>query len=152
MSKNGKFKRDELRRRAFERLAIIIQHLSEEGDDVHTGLLDDPLIPNVYVEAGSSKSALLDGTPRRREHVVPRLMLANQALKMYQSNKSVKEVADMLESNLKFVWVTRDEAGLLDSKAHGLKTEMPPNWKFGDDPFARLTAVGIDWERHSTES
>jgi hypothetical protein len=38
--------------------------------------------------------------------------------------------------------ITQDEQESLDSK---YRTSMPSGWKFGDDVFARLDAVGIEY-------
>lgn len=77
-----------------------------------------------------------------REHIVPCIMIFNQAVTMTLENKSVTEVAQMVKNNLAIVLITNEEAELLDNKLD-MQTSMPEGWKFGDDVFARLKAGNV---------
>lgn len=78
-----------------------------------------------------------------REHIVPCVMIYNQAIKMIQDNCSIAEVAQMLKQNLAIVLITNEEAELLDNELD-MQTTMPEGWEFGGDVFARLKAANIE--------
>jgi hypothetical protein len=77
-----------------------------------------------------------------REHIVPCIMIFNQAVTMTLEKKSVTEVAQMVKNNLAIVLITNEEAELLDNELD-MQTTMPEGWKFGDDVFARLKAGNV---------
>jgi len=77
-----------------------------------------------------------------REHIVPCILIYNQAVTMTMEKRSVTEVAQMIKNNLAIVLITNEEAELLDNELD-MQTNMPENWKFGDDVFARLTTAQI---------
>jgi len=77
-----------------------------------------------------------------REHIVPCIMIHNQAIDMLQSGTSVTVVAQMIKANLAIVLITNEEADKLDTEL-GLQTTMPVDWQFGNDVFARLIAAEI---------
>lgn len=77
-----------------------------------------------------------------REHIVPCVLIHNEAIEMVQRGCSVTEIAQMIAANLAIVRIHKDEAYKLDVE-FGLRTSMPPGWVFGDDVFARLKQVGI---------
>lgn len=79
-----------------------------------------------------------------REHVVPCIMIHNQAFDMALVNYSAEDIAAMIERHLAIVLITPDEAYKLDCEL-GLRTEMPQGWQFGDDVYARLTTAGIEY-------
>ncbi|KXU32319.1 hypothetical protein A0J57_11155 [Sphingobium sp. 22B] len=57
-------------------------------------------------------------------------------------------VAKLLERHLKIVMISKAERQRLDFEL-GLKVCMPEGWSFDDenaDPFARLSAAGIEWD------
>lgn len=115
---------------------------------VHTRLFEN-IILNKWVLVGESNSRAVSNSDHRHEHVVPLAFLRDQCLLSYQNRSSMKEVAQLIRDNLLVVRIRKREAKLLDSAA-GLKTSMPDGWALGDDPFARLTEVGITFEKHST--
>ena len=77
-----------------------------------------------------------------REHIVPCIMIFNQAVTMTMEKCSVAEVAQMIKVNLAIVLITNEEAELLDNELD-MQTSMPEGWKFGDSVFARLDTAGI---------
>jgi sulfur transfer complex TusBCD TusB component (DsrH family) len=77
-----------------------------------------------------------------REHIVPCIMIYNQAVTMTMEKRPVVEIAQMIKNNLAIVLITNEEASLLDNELD-LQTSMPEGWKFGDDVFARLKAGNI---------
>jgi hypothetical protein len=88
-----------------------------------------------------------------REHPVPCDLIIKKAVDMIKERRTGKvideevigEVAKMIQRNLMIVWITKDEADLLDNQL-GLKTTMPQGdgWDpFNDDPLSRLKAGGI---------
>ena len=77
-----------------------------------------------------------------REHIVPCILIYNQAITMTLEKRSVTEVAQMIKNNLAIVLITNEEADRLDGELD-LQTSMPEGWNFGDDVFARLKVAGI---------
>jgi hypothetical protein len=77
-----------------------------------------------------------------REHIVPCIMIHNQAIDMTVNGASISAIAQLIKSNLAIVLVTNEEAELLDTDL-GLQTVMPEGWQWGQDPFARLVAANI---------
>ena len=77
-----------------------------------------------------------------REHIVPCIMIFNQAVTMTMEKRSVTEVAQMIKNNLAIVLITNQEADLLDGELD-MQTSMPEGWNFGDSVFARLETAGI---------
>lgn len=77
-----------------------------------------------------------------REHIVPCIMIYNQAITMTLEKCSVTEIAQMIKNNLAIVLITNEEAEKLDNELD-MQTSMPEGWKFGDDVFARLKAANV---------
>jgi hypothetical protein len=77
-----------------------------------------------------------------REHIVPCIMIYNQAITMTMDKCPITEVAQMIKNNLAIVLITNEEAFYLDNDLD-LQTTMPEGWKFGDDVFARLKAGNV---------
>jgi hypothetical protein len=77
-----------------------------------------------------------------REHVVPCVLVHNEAYEMTKAGASMAEVAQMIKQHLAIVLITNEEAELLDYEL-GLQTTMPEGWEFGQDVFARLKVAGI---------
>jgi hypothetical protein len=61
---------------------------------------------------------------------------------MLADGASDEDVAAFIESHLRIVLVTREEADHLD-RVLGLRTRMPAGWTVGDDVMARFAAGGI---------
>lgn len=77
-----------------------------------------------------------------REHIVPCILIYNQAVTMTMEKASITEIAQMIKANLAIVLISNEEASLLDNELD-MQTSMPEGWKFGDDVFARLKTAGI---------
>jgi hypothetical protein len=77
-----------------------------------------------------------------REHIVPCIMIFNQAITMTMEKRSVTEVAQMIKNNLAIVLITNEEAELLDNELD-MQTSMSEGWQFGDSVFARLDVAKI---------
>jgi len=77
-----------------------------------------------------------------REHIVPCIMIFNQAVTMTVEKIAVTEVAQMIKNNLAIVLITNEEASKLDNELD-MQTSMPDGWQFGDSIFARLTVAQI---------
>jgi len=77
-----------------------------------------------------------------REHIVPCIMVFNQAVTMTMEKRSVTEIAQMIKNNLAIVLITNEEAELLDNELD-MQTTMPEGWNFGDSVFARLDVAKI---------
>lgn len=131
------FSHDELKRRGLARIARIIYELWEE-DRGDTRILDCFLIPDAWVTVGES----IKGN-NRREHVVPRLMIYDECLKMFDAGHSVESVTNFIAKFLQVVRISSEEQVFLD-KDLGLKTKMPAGWTFEyGDVYARLKAANI---------
>lgn len=87
-----------------------------------------------------------------REHVVPVSRIKNEAIRMAMDGAPVEAIANLIQYHLYIVMITPEEAALLNSLPEqggaGMKSSMPKNWKFGDDPFARLKSVGLTIRFH----
>lgn len=118
------------------RLAQLIFDHWEEGSGMDTRLFAEPLIHNTMVTVG--KSARGDSYC---EHIVPRALIRDECMKMYENGASVEEVKDQLMAHLCIAFISPDEADQLN-EAH--KTTMPDGWVFGkSDPLERLKIAGI---------
>jgi len=93
-----------------------------------------------FITIGESVKRTKENT--YREHIVPCIMIFNQAVTMTIEKRSVTEVAQMIKNNLAIVLITNEEAELLDNELD-MQTSMPEGWKFGDSVFARLDTAGI---------
>lgn len=141
----SRFTQEQLRQRAFERAAWVLRHFWEEQQEdekrearVHTRLFD-PLIHEGYINVGKSKKG-----GGHVEHLVPCALLRNRAFEMYWDNKTVEDVAKMLERFLRIAHIAPEEARRLDIEL-GHKTTMPPGWDFETGSvMARLEAAGIE--------
>jgi hypothetical protein len=127
----------------FEKIAgryfYAIENEDQELLDLARGLLSGDSIDHLL---GRGES--VEHTPENsyREHIVPCIMIHNEAIRMVLTGSTRAEVAQMIASNLAIVRITNDQADLLDNKLK-LRTTMPEGWKFGDCVFARLTTAGI---------
>lgn len=114
--------------------SILFEH-HKYGQGIHTRIVEN-IIYNNWICVGCSKKG-----KGHMEHVVPLAFLIEESKKMYAKGCDQSVLEDYLRRNLKVVAITKAEAKFLDSK---YKTTMPDNWN-GQDPFARLTEVGIEW-------
>jgi hypothetical protein len=127
----------------FEKIAgryfYAIENKDQELLDLGRDLLSGDSIDHI-ITRGESVGRTDEDT--YREHIVPCIMIHNEAIRMAVSGSTRAEVAQMIASNLAIVRITNAEADLLDNKLK-LRTCMPADWKFGDDVFARLTVAKI---------
>jgi len=85
-----------------------------------------------------------------REHVVPVKRVKEMAYEMARNHASTRQITEFLKHHLLIVIITKEEAELLDRQLTNgglsLRTNMPENWSWGDDPMERLSAAGIKIE------
>jgi len=142
----GKFSEEELKQRAFRRVAFFMRDLWEEKGSSDTRLLESFFIPDPYVVVGESVSGR-----GHREHVVPRMVICQQCHAMFRDGASLQEVADLIQRFLKIVHITKEEQHRLDVEL-GLKQSMPEGWTFSQgDVFARLKAAAIEYRRYDDQ-
>lgn len=129
------FTDEELRRRAFKRVALMLFSFWEEQRDnqprsaaVHSRLFDT-LVYNEYIK-------LNDKAPDRQypEHVVPCAYIRNHAFKMFWENKSPDDVAAMIGRVLRIAYIRPEDAKRLDA-VH--KSTMPDGWNPECDSILR---------------
>jgi hypothetical protein len=153
------FTHDELfSRRALRLAQLLFDHWEEQSHKeesqrhgFNTDLLKEPFIKDHWVMRGRSErlaselaADTTEGVIQRREHIVPRVLIARESLKMIAAEATVEMVRDAIVRNLGIVMVTAAEANHLD---HTLKWKMsmPPGWRFNiDDPMQRLKEAGIN--------
>jgi hypothetical protein len=127
----------------FEKIAkryfYAIENEDQEMLDLARVLLSGDSIDNI-ITRGESVSRTENNS--YREHIVPCIMIHNEAIRMVLAGYTKTEVAQMIATNLAIVRITNEEADLLDNKLK-LKMTMPEGWKFGDNVFARLDAAKI---------
>jgi hypothetical protein len=137
------FTKEVCERNIFEKIAKRFRFAvdSEDGymlDNTRSLLEGDSI--DYLITIGESVGHTKENT--YREHIVPCIMIFNQAVTMTMEGRSVTEVAQMIKNNLAIVLITNEEAELLDGELD-LQTTMPEGWKFGDSVFARLDTAGI---------
>lgn len=130
-------------RNIFEKIAKRFKYFidSEDGFGLENtrALLEGDSIDHL-ITIGESVNRTKENT--YREHIVPCIMIYNQAVTMTMEKRPVTEVAQMIKNNLAIVLITNEEATKLDNELD-MQTSMPEGWKFGDDIFARLATAGI---------
>lgn len=130
-------------RNIFEKIAKRFKYFIEAEDgfglENTRALLEGDSIDHL-ITIGESVNRTKENT--YREHIVPCIMIYNQAITMTIEKCSVTEVAQMIKNNLAIVLITNEEANTLDNELD-LQTSMPEGWKFGDDIFARLKAANV---------
>ncbi len=73
------------------------------------------------------------------EHTIPASIVRSKLLTIPPVEE---EVIRVLNAAGHVVMILREEDDLL--RANGLTRKMPKGWEWGDDPFARYSAVGIE--------
>jgi hypothetical protein len=130
-------------RNIFEKIAKRFKYFidSEDGFGLENtrSLLEGDSIDHL-ITIGESVNRTKENT--YREHIVPCIMIYNQAVTMTMEKASITEVAQMIKTNLAIVLITNEEANLLDNEMD-MQTTMPEGWNFGDSIFARLTSAQI---------
>lgn len=86
------------------------------------------------------------------DHSIPIAVLGEQIRRAPELH-AIASLRHFLRSNFRRAVITFPEDGLLN-RPHGpdgksLKQRMPEGWVFGDDPYARYRAAGIEIEKHS---
>ena len=136
----GNYSQNELRKRAFFRIAWNIHNLWEEKGSSDSRLLEAPIISDDLILVGKS----LKGA-EHREHVVPRALICYECHRLYQEGAKIEDVAILISKFLKIVLISKAEQKYLDYTL-GLKIQMPDGWTFMDgDPYARLKAANIEF-------
>jgi hypothetical protein len=132
-----KFTPEQIKERRMHRLAQLIFDHWEEGNGMDTRFFEVPLIHDSLVEKGRSAKG-----ESYREHIVPRALIRDECLKMYDRGETVEEVRDQLVAHLWIARISPEEAEVLN-RTH--KATMPDGWVFGmDDPLARLKLAKIE--------
>jgi len=141
------YKKPELKERALRRAALVLYEQWEEFGGGDTRILDHWMIPNQYVEVGSS----LKGKGYR-EHVVPRKVIRDECLTVFEDTLDqdkelvIDKAAKLIGELLYIIHITKEEANHVDI-VQGLKQKMPQGWKYEDgDVFARLKKASIEFE------
>lgn len=120
------FSQEELKARAFQRVADVLFSFWEEQKDnvprsaaVHSRLFDT-LIYSEYIELNKK-------APGRTypEHVVPCAYIRNRAFEMYWDGKSSGDVAQMIGRLLRIAYITSEQSKAIDA-IH--KHTMPKDW------------------------
>jgi hypothetical protein len=130
-------------RNIFEKIAKRFKYFLEAEDgfglENTRSLLEGDSIDHL-ITIGESVKRTKENT--YREHIVPCIMIYNEAMTMTMEKRSVTEIAQMIKNNFAIVLITNEEAELLDNELD-MQTSMPENWKFGDNVFARLVTAQI---------
>lgn len=130
-------------RNIFEKIAKRFKYFidNEDGFGLENArsLLESDSVDHL-ITIGESVNRTKENT--YREHIVPCILIYNQAVTMTMEKRPVTEVAQMIKNNLAIVLITNEEADKLDNELD-MQTSMPEGWKFGDDIFARLNVAGI---------
>lgn len=130
-------------RNIFEKIAKRFKYFidSEDGFGLENtrALLEGDSIDHL-ITIGESVNRTKENT--YREHIVPCILIFNQAVTMTMEKRSITEVAQMIKNNLAIVLVTNEEAEMMDNELD-MQTSMPEGWNFGDDVFARLRAANV---------
>ena len=85
-------------------------------------------------------------TKLHAEHIIPNSLIFKRLLEMVESKTADAEIMKFLDTSCQIVVITKKEMQLLDGAGAGLKSSMPEDWNWGDDPYARLNHVGIELE------
>ena len=137
------FTREEADEAIFEKIAkryrFAIENQDQDLLDMARNLLSGDSIDHI-ITRGHSQARTNDDT--YREHVVPCIMIHNQAIDMTLAGASIVEVAQMVAANLAIVLISNAEQQVLDIE-RGWRTIMPAGWEFGHDPMARLVSANI---------
>ena len=138
------YSRQERLERASLRAATHVRGLWEETGYSDSRLIDAILLPDWLITVGITASP---ERPLRREHIVSRICVIEECKAMIKTERSDRELADLIGTNTKIVLISLSESvrvnSLRDQKS--LKDNMPAGWEFGHDVFARLNLAGIEW-------
>lgn len=130
-------------RNIFEKIAKRFRYFidAEDGFGLENtrALLEGDSIDHL-ITIGESTKRTKENT--YREHIVPCILIYNEAITMTTNKRPVTEVAQMIKNNLAIVLITKEEAEKLDGELD-MQTSMPEGWQFGDNVFARLDVAKI---------
>lgn len=130
-------------RNIFEKIAKRFKYFidAEDGFGLENtrALLEGDSIDHL-ITIGESVNRTKENT--YREHIVPCILIYNEAITMTMNNHPVAEVAQMIKNNLAIILITNEEAEKLDNELD-MQTSMPEGWTFGDNIFARLNFANI---------
>lgn len=122
----------------FLRAALALRSLWEEGDRHADTRLFETLIRKEYVISGASIKG--EKEPEYLEHVVPRKVIRDHCLNLFDQGRSDHDVAVFIRDHLKIIKITKEEAAYLNK---GLKDKMPAGWTVGGDIMARFSVADI---------
>lgn len=130
-------------RNIFEKIAKRFKYFidNEDGFGLENtrALLEGDSIDHL-ITIGESVNRTKENT--YREHIVPCILIYNQAVTMTLEKRSITEIAQMIKQHLAIVLITNEEAELLDNELD-MQTSMPEGWEFGSSIFARINVANI---------
>jgi len=129
------FSNDELKKRAYKRVAdALLSFWEEQKDDqpraarVHSRIFE-ALVYNKYIVLNQKTEVL-----NYPEHVVPCAYIRDYAFKMFWNGKMVEDVATMIGRLLHIAYITRDDQAKVDAIN---KSTMPDDWNPETDSILR---------------
>ena len=145
-----------LENEVYKTALLLVEHFSnsinrEENGFKSTGrhsrIFQYILHPEIYfVGYGKTKETVTENIRVHPEHVVPCAVLISECMRLIKSGMSKDKIATLLTKHWKIVYITKEQAKLLDTKTNNtyFKHTMPKDWKFEDgDTFARLKLAKI---------
>lgn len=112
--------------------------------------LFDIFLPDKLTVIGQTRASTVPGVKRRREHLIPRLAVAERCIEMFEEGASLEEVALFLQNFLKIIWVSSDEAKRIDAPGREQKSQMPQSsvtwWREPESIYLRLENAEIRHE------
>jgi len=94
---------------------------------------------NVGKRTSSSKKSIDIGFTK--EHIIPTKIIFDKLKNSIYENNLEMVFDSIMENNFQVLLNSDDDEKLNKS---GLRSKMPNDWKFGDDPFQRYISAGID--------
>ncbi|MBS9780289.1 MAG: hypothetical protein KGV51_06655 [Moraxellaceae bacterium] len=142
-----------LENEVYKTALLLVEHFSNcierESKGLPTGfhsrIFSTMLHPeNEFVTIGKVKE-VEDIKSAHPEHIVPCSVIGYEAYRLIEEGKSKEEIAKLITKHWKIVYITKEQADLLDTKKGiNMKSRMPDDWQFEDgDTFARLKLAGI---------
>lgn len=119
----GEFSDAEILERACLRVAMFMRGMWEEKGSSDTRLLLDPWIPDRLTVVGRSRGCT---GKVYREHVVPRVHIANEVHRMFADGSDDRAVASYIRDHLKIIEISKEEANLLDLSSGASQSTRHP--------------------------
>lgn len=110
---------------------------------INTNLFET-VIPNELITIGISNEAKLLQKNYHNEHIVPRILIRDEIIRLSKESCSEEKMINLIINNLKVIIISKNEAKKLDTN-YKLKVVMPDNWQFGDNIFERLQKAEIKY-------